>query len=195
LTEDTVPYLFLNLSQSPSGEATLLIAGASDPSALAAPVRQLLKQRDAVVLRSVTLREFMQFSVFANRMAVQLVGLLAGLGMLLAAVGLYGIISYLVGRRTHEIGVRVALGASQRVIVRLFLARGIVLALTGIVLGLAAAWALSRAVGTLLYGVRARDPFTFTAASVLLLLVAAAATYLPARRAARIDPMTALRAE
>ena len=196
LAEESYPYLFLNLGQFRDGEATVIVATAGDPAALAGPVRRQLRDQEGMtVLRLSTMREFMRYSMFANRLAAQLVAVMGALGMLLAAIGLYGVISYLVGRRTREIGVRMALGAPQRAILAMFLERGVLLALAGIVLGVGAALAMSKVIGSLLYGVSPHDPLTFVAASVLLLLVAATATWIPARRATRIEPMEALRYE
>jgi putative ABC transport system permease protein len=114
---------------------------------------------------------------------------------LLAAVGIYGVMSYTVGRRTREIGIRMALGAQPANVLRLVLGRGTRLALIGIVAGLAGSFALTRYLGTLLFGVRATDPATFAAVSALLMIVALIACYIPARRAMRVDPIMALREE
>jgi len=119
----------------------------------------------------------------------------AGLAIVLASVGLYGVIAYLVAQRTHEIGVRMALGARSRDVLRMVLAHGLRLVAVGVVLGLAGALALTRFLAGQLYGVRPTDPLTFVAVTALLALVALAATWLPARRAARVNPMVALRAE
>jgi ABC-type antimicrobial peptide transport system permease subunit len=119
----------------------------------------------------------------------------AGLSVLLASIGIYGVVSYVAGRRTHEIGIRLALGASRKDVLRMILAQSAKVALVGVVLGLCAALGLTQMMRSLLFGVTAHDPLTFTVVPILLLTVALAACYIPARRATRVDPMIALRYE
>jgi ABC-type antimicrobial peptide transport system permease subunit len=124
-----------------------------------------------------------------------LLGSFAILAVLLACLGVYGVVSYAVVQRTQEIGIRMALGANSGSVVRSVLSKGMFLALTGVTVGLAASFALVHLVSSLLFGIRATDPMTFAVAAAALLFVAALASYIPARRAASIDPMRALRTE
>ena len=134
-------------------------------------------------------------SVFLRRYPSYLIGSFAALALVLAMVGLYGLISYSVSQRTRELGIRIALGAQQKDVMRLVLGRGAQLTVIGIVLGLAAALGLTQLMRSLLFGVSAMDPFTFVSVAVVLALVAIAACYIPARRAMSTDPSVTLRYE
>jgi predicted permease len=134
-------------------------------------------------------------SVASRRFTMILMSSFAGLALLLASIGIYGVTSYVVGRQTHEIGIRLALGAARRDVLRMVLGKGARLALAGVTLGLCAALGLTRLMTSLLFSVTAHDPLTFVAVAVLLMSVALAACYLPARRATRVDPMVSLRYE
>ena len=124
-----------------------------------------------------------------------LLGAFAGLALFLATIGIYGVISFMVAQRTHDIGIRVALGAQRTDVLRMILGEGLTMTLIGVGLGLAGAFALTRVLGSMLYQVGGTDPLTFVAIPALLVVVATAASWLPARRATRIDPLTALRHE
>jgi putative ABC transport system permease protein len=139
--------------------------------------------------------EVVQLATARPRFTLVVLATFACVALVLAAVGIYGVMSYAVSRRRHEIGVRLALGAAQGVVVRMIVREGMTVALTGTAVGLAAALLLTRSMASLLYGVTATDPLTFGVVSLTLLGVALFATYLPARAAARTDPLTTLRTE
>ena len=175
----------------------LVIRAAGDPAALAITATDVVHKFDAnlPVTQVLTMDELLSDSVASRRFSAVLIGTFAGLALLLAAVGIYGVTSYTVNQRTQEIGIRMALGAQPANVRGLILGRTMRLAFCGVVLGLAGAFALTRYLASLLYEVRASDPVTFVVVSVALAGAAAAACYLPARRAMRVDPMVALRYE
>jgi putative ABC transport system permease protein len=142
-----------------------------------------------------TMQQVVDDSLIVRRLATWLLGVFAGLALALAGVGVYGLVSYSVTQRTNEIGLRVALGAQPADVLRMVVQRGLVVSLIGVALGLPAAFALARLIRTLLFGVTAADPMVFVGVPVLLVAVAAMASYLPAQRAMRIDPTAALRSE
>jgi putative ABC transport system permease protein len=168
-----------------------------DPAAVMGPVRRAVAEIDPreVVYAVQTMDEVVENSFAARRLSMILLGLFAALALALACVGIYGVISYLVGQRTHEIGVRMALGAQQRDVMRLVLGHGARMALIGVAMGIAAALGLTRLMAGELFSVTAHDPLTFFAVAVILIGVAVAACYIPASRAVRIDPVIALRCE
>jgi predicted permease len=195
--------VFLPLSQTVESrrdflkQASFIVRTTGEPLALGAAVRHELRQLDAALpLRN--LRTFDQLrdrSVAAQRFNLSLLGLFAALGLLLAAIGTYGVMAYGVAQRTHEIGLRMALGAQTRDVLRLVVRQGMLLTAIGIGIGLVTAIWATRLMTGLLFGVRATDPLTFVAIALLLAFVALIACWLPARRATRVDPMVALRIE
>jgi predicted permease len=166
-----------------------------DPTEVMDSVRRAVNEIDSrdVVYNVQTLKEVVSNSFAARRLSMILLGIFAALALLLACVGIYGVISYLVGQRTHEIGVRVALGAQHRDVMRLIIGHGAKMALIGVAIGIIGALALTRLMSNQLFGVSAHDPLTFAAVATLLIFVAVMACYTPARRAVRVDPMIALR--
>jgi putative ABC transport system permease protein len=174
---------------------TIVVRSAIEPTALGATLREQVQalDKDQPVSEIRTMEYYLADSMSQRRFNMLLLGVFAGLALVLAAVGIYGVIAYNVTQRTHEMGIRIALGARGADILRLVFANSMVTTLAGIVIGLAAAFALTRLLQSLLYQVTATDPFVFATIPVLLLVVAAVATYIPARRAMKVDPITALR--
>jgi predicted permease len=168
-----------------------------DPAAAMSYVRRAVAEIDPreVVYNVRAMDEVVSSSYAARRLSMILLSVFAGLALVLACVGIYGVISYLVGQRTHEIGVRVALGAQESDVLRLVIGHGVKMALIGVAVGTAAALGLTRLMANQLFGVSAHDPLTFAGVAILLMSVAVAACYVPARRATRVDPMVALRCE
>ena len=148
-----------------------------------------------IVYGSESEEEVVARSIASPRFSLILLGAFAGLALLLAGIGIYGVLSYLVGQRTREIGVRMALGAQRLDVLRMVLGDGARMTMVGAAIGLVAALALTRLMASMLFGVRPTDPVTFAAVAVLLCDIALFACYLPARRAAKVDPMVALRYE
>jgi predicted permease len=203
LTEKQRAYMFLPLFQETQifgsrwGAEVVVVRTATNATEHATAVRQTLRaiHPDVFVLSMTTMAEHIRFVLYGDRLTAQLVGSMGLLGLVLAAIGLFGVISYSVTRRTREIGVRVALGANPRDVVRLVLARAALLAGLGIAVGIGLALAFGRVVSSVIYGVSVRDPFTFIASATIMALVALLAAALPARRAVGVDPIHALRAE
>src|SRR5436190_14676303 len=175
----------------------LVVRTNSDPASVTAAVRQAIHavDPDQPVSNVMTMNENLAGVLVTERFSAILMNALGASGLLLAALGLYGVIAYSVSQRTAEIGVRVALGAQRIHVLQLILSQGAKLTLLGVVIGVAAAWALTRLLGGLLFEVNATDPATFLSISLLLVSIALVACFLPARRALSVDPVIALRAE
>ena len=195
LSSQDIGEIYLPLEQNPSRLMRLAVRSATEPDNLALAIRREVLAVDAeqpiTELRS--MEQFASESVFQRRLSMVLLSLFAALALTLAAVGIYGVISYAVGQRTREIGIRVALGARPTDVSRLVTWQGMRLALAGVAAGLTLAFALTRILSSQLFEVSALDSVTFAAVPALLIAVALAACYIPARRAARIDPLIALR--
>ncbi len=169
---------------------------AAPESALGAARKAIHSMDSSLPLYSVkTMYQYVSASVSQPRFSMLLLSIFAALAMALTAVGIYGVMAYLVTQRTHEVGIRMALGAQRDDVMRLVLGHGIKLALAGVVVGILAALALTRLLAATLYGISAHDPLTFVGIAVLLGLVALLACYIPARRATKVDPIVALRYE
>jgi predicted permease len=197
LHESVQPYVFLPFTQEFSFECYLFVETAGEPQAF---VPAILKETAAVdkhlpIVGAVTIREYMREVLSGERSMAMLLATLSILGMALAAVGLYAAVAYVVNRRTHEIGIRMALGARRSQVLRLVLAQGMGLSVAGAAIGLAGAFAASRLMSRLVYGVGLTDPVSYAAGTLFAVLVALAASYFPARRATKVDPMVALRYE
>jgi predicted permease len=180
-----------------TGEVTFALRTATVPNSLIPAVRRIVNDVDenlpvfGVRTQSQTIDRFL----FTQRLVARLSSLFGLLGLLLASIGLYGLLSYEVARRTREIGIRSALGAQRRDVLRLVIRQGLVLIICGLVAGVTASMIATRFLQSLLFGVRTTDPWTFAAVSVLLVFVGVLACYIPARRATRVDPIVALRYE
>ena len=197
LTEGLTPHAYAAWNQWPLDEITVVMRSRGDPVQALAGARAavLSLDRDIPVYDAFTLESLVDRALGQPRFYVLLLSLFASLAVVLAVVGIYGVIAYTVQQRTREIGIRIALGASQERVVGMVVRRGLGLAVLGITLGTAGALGLTRVLQTLLFGVSARDPVTFVAVALLLGGVALVASWLPARRAARVDPLAAMRAD
>jgi ABC-type antimicrobial peptide transport system permease subunit len=200
------PTVFIPLAQVPAGLLTFtnklmpmnwLIRVSGEPLAYSQSIRNELLAVDSELASSSprSLSQVLSASLSQQKMQTALLGSFSVAALLLGAIGLYGVLAYSVAERKQELGIRMALGSESGQILRLVIAHGLKLTLTGILIGVAIAFALTRFMNSLLFGVSATDPRTFVAVAVLLTLVALVACYVPARRATRVDPIVALRYE
>jgi putative ABC transport system permease protein len=189
--------LYIPHNQRPSSAMYLAIRTSVNPTSVVGAVKSAIQRvdKDQPVYNIKTMEEYLASSVANRQFTMLLFGIFGALALVLAAVGLYGVMSYSVTQRTHEIGIRMALGANRSDVMRLVVGQGMLLALAGVGIGLGAAFALTRLMSSLLFGVSATDMMTFAVISVILTGVALAASFVPARRAMKVDPMVALRYE
>jgi predicted permease len=197
LREEAPPEFYFTTKQSPFEQMAVVIRSTVEPESLAPSLRQAVADvnRSVPVSDIKTMEHIVSESVTQPRFNVFLLGLFSGIALLLSAAGIYGVTAYTVTQRTQELGIRLALGAQVRDILKMILGQGMIVIGIGLVIGLAAAFALTRLMRSLLFGIGENDPVTFGAITLVLLLVALVACYIPARRAAKVDPLIALRYE
>jgi predicted permease len=199
VAEDPAPFFYIPLAQNLSSKLTLQIRSLGPPEALVAPVKAQIAQLapDLAIVDIETMNQLLAgaFGFFAFRLAATLAAALGIIGLILAVVGVRGVVSFAASQRTHEISVRMALGAGPRDILNLVWRQGVRLVIAGVVIGIAAAWALTRTMKHAIPGISASDPITYIAVAIVLAAVALFACWIPARRAMRVDPMIALRYE
>lgn len=189
--------IYAPFPQSPSSHMNLLVKSAVDPAAMTSAIRSVVASidKDQPIFAISTMNQFVNDSVSTRTFTLILLGLFSGIALVLAAIGIYGVISYSVAQRTRDIGIRMALGASRKDVLQDILGLGLRLTGIGLIFGLVGALTVTRVLSSLLYGVHSTDAVTFTAVSLVLMVVALLASYLPARRATRVDPIVALRYE
>jgi macrolide transport system ATP-binding/permease protein len=197
IAEASQPYMYLPLEQNYMHSVVLHVRSAGAPATVLASIRDGLRGLDPnlPIFDARTMQEHLKTAVFAQKMGANLLGAMGVLAVLLAAVGLYGVIAYAVSQRTQEMGIRLALGAAPRDLLRMVLRHGLVLTVSGLVIGLALSLVASGFMRALLPGIAPRDPITFIAVPLVLIAVATVAALIPARRAGSVDPMVALRYE
>jgi putative ABC transport system permease protein len=197
LAQEPDAEIYMPLAQNPQSAMKLAVRTSSDPLRFAPALSRAVLEldRDQPISRVASMEQNLADSLATKRVSTLLLGIFATVALLLAAIGIYGVISFSVTRRRHEIGVRMALGARAGDVLWRVVAQGTLLAAMGVLLGMGASLVLTRVIGSLLYGVQATDPLVFAVVPLLLLAVAAVASFVPARRAARVDPMVALRHE
>ena len=191
------PGIYIPYLQEPASDMSLVLRASGNPQASIGPVREAVQEVDAnqPVYDVPTMDQRLSESIAPQRFNALLIGVFAVVALGLGAVGIYGVLAYSVTQRTHEIGIRMALGAQHQDVVELVLRHGVLLVVFGIGLGVAGALAMTQFLSSLLYGVKPTDPLTFIAVSLILTSVALMASYIPARRATKVDPMVALRHE
>jgi putative ABC transport system permease protein len=197
LDTESMPEMYMPYSQNVSSGMTLVVRTLSNPSNSVAAVREQVQaiDKDQPVYDIRTLAQLLGEAIAQRRLNMLLLGAFALIALLLATSGIFGLMTYTVTQRTHEIGIRMALGAQKSDILKLIFGRGMSLTLIGLMVGLAAAFALTRLMSSLLFNVSATDPLTFLSVALLLAAVALVACYIPARRAMKVDPLIALRYE
>jgi putative ABC transport system permease protein len=197
LIDDKSPGVYVTFDQSPTNDVNMVLRGSVDPRTLTSAINAAVHavDKDQAVADLQTLEQIKSGTVSSDRMQTMLLAIFAALALLLAAIGIYGVISYSVTQRTHELGIRAALGASRGSLLGMVIRRGMRLTLMGLAIGAAGALALTRLLGSLLFGISPRDPVTLVVVAAVLSSVALLACYIPARRAAGVDPMVALRYE
>jgi len=197
LKDEASPTIYMPLSQVPVDGITISVRTSTPPASLTPAVRNVVRDIDRTipVFGVSTLEERVRGTVGPERFYATVLGIFAGVALVLAAIGLYGVIAYAVGQRTHELGVRVALGATSERIIAMVIREGLVITAIGAIIGITSAAAASRYLASLLYDVKPSDPMIFALVTATLAVVSALASYLPARRAAKIDPLVAMRGE
>jgi macrolide transport system ATP-binding/permease protein len=197
LQEDPRPFVYHSVLQSYSGATSLVIRAETNSPQVMAAARREIQQLDAhlPISSAQTLDEHLSLPLLPARLAASLLGSFGVLALVLAAIGVYGVMAYTISKRTREIGIRMALGAQKADVLKLVISQGVWLTLTGVAIGLAASFAVTRLMKSMLFGVSATDPLTFAGVALLLTTVALLACYIPARRATKVDPMIALRYE
>jgi putative ABC transport system permease protein len=194
LNQQTTPAMYTSYLQMPEMKMSLAVRTAGDPAAMIRAVKEQVwaVDNDQPMYKIRTMKQVIDESQSSSRLTLVLLAIFAAVALLLAAVGIYGVISYAVTQRTREIGIRIALGADRQDVLRLVVGQGMGLALAGVAVGLGGALALTRVMSGLLFGVSATDPMIFSTAPVFLAAIALMASYIPARRAMSVDPAVSL---